>query len=69
MLVLTFRLATSASTTEVAHSDSSHRLSTSASQPWPSRSKAFSWSASVTTGTRPNKWAAGSPEPSYSAHR
>eukprot|EP00974_Lingulodinium_polyedra_P013017 1263421-Lingulodinium_polyedra.AAC.1 len=41
MLVLTSQSDTSASATEVAQSGSSHRRSTSASQPWPSRSKAF----------------------------
>eukprot|EP00974_Lingulodinium_polyedra_P067770 6560384-Lingulodinium_polyedra.AAC.1 len=67
--VPTSRSATSASTTKVAQPGSPHRLRTSANQPWLSRSKAFSWSATVTTGTRPKKRAAGSSEFSNTAHR
>eukprot|EP00974_Lingulodinium_polyedra_P028322 2732328-Lingulodinium_polyedra.AAC.1 len=39
-----------------------HRLSTSPSQAWPMRSKAFSWSAKVTAGQRAScGWRAASP--------
>eukprot|EP00974_Lingulodinium_polyedra_P123793 11188124-Lingulodinium_polyedra.AAC.1 len=69
MSVLTSRSVTNASATEVAQPGSPHRRLTSPSQPWPSRSQAFSWSARVIAGICAMKWAAGSADCSNSEQR